>query len=518
MRNLTLIFVMLAMMLPYPGLAAPLDSPVTGSADYRLSQLVFSDDFANNSIGNNPSGWTVSRGDGVYGRVEIVHDSGLSTEKAVHVVAFPTEGASQKIQMRSAPWQLSDDDPEMIAIEYMIKWIDGQRGIYTYINQGDHRLILLTWGGDVVWHTTANGSRSVGVLDEGWNHIRIVADRVEESADLYVNDMVNPIARSLPFQSPVKSWDNTRLLITHETRPDDRREAYYGQFKVWTAQRVEPSPPAPIMRERDFERWESQLRPTPGAVAALAEYPVGIPFYQGVPVAEGALYPSQINHPTVGLRDGNGKRVPAVLSASSLWPDGSVRWLGVDGVWSQELAINAAEEGFPDYRRRYFESTPLNGPCATGLELSPIDALVVKDGQVYLLDKNGQPKVTLSPRASYIEIKEPKVILPDSMPDDERQYEWAQPLEALHPGAEPKPLNLRIRDHIVEQENDVYTVYRIRGDGGATFPGSGLEWQLRVRIYRHSPVVRMQMSWGLHWEPTRFALTQAEWVARLSRR
>ena len=242
------------------------------------------------------------------------------------------------------------------------------------------------------------------------------------------------------------------------------------------------------------------LRPTASAVQRHAQSVLGIPFYQAIPFAPGALQPSE----ALGLRAPDGKPVPALVTTAARWPDGSVRWLRVEGVWPYELDLSPVT-------RVIIDDTP---PAWSAKPRGVVRTLNVKDNEVHLLDENGAAALILSPQASYIEITKPKEILPDSVPDTERQYAWAEPLEALNPGGEIKPLNLRIRDCIVEITNELFTVYRIRGNGGDSSPDSELEWQLRVRIYHVTPVVRLQMSWSLHWDPKSYALTSAKWVAR----
>lgn len=241
------------------------------------------------------------------------------------------------------------------------------------------------------------------------------------------------------------------------------------------------------------------LRPTASALEKHAQSSLGIPFYQAIPFAAGALQPSQAR----AVYTAEGKPVPAQVTTAALWPDGSVRWLRVEGVWPSELDLSSMTKVIIDD----------NPSASTAKPQAVVHSLSVKDNEVHLLDNNGEAVLILRPQASYMEISEPKQILPDSIPDTERQYAWAEPLAALNPDGEIKPLSLRIRDCIVETTNELYAIYRIRGNGGDSSPDSELEWQLRVRIYHVTPVVRLQMSWSLHWDPKAYALTSAKWVA-----
>ncbi|MGI6082497.1 MAG: hypothetical protein ACOYEP_06480 [Limnochordia bacterium] len=258
--------------------------------------------------------------------------------------------------------------------------------------------------------------------------------------------------------------------------------------------------------------WKGYLRPTPATMSAQAEHALSMPFYQAVPVARGLLYPSHLLDSSQGLRHDSGAFIPASLTANALWPDGSVRWLGVDGVWPADLPLDVTNhQGIPVVLGDMSAAEAVRSESPP-----PVHGLVVRDGQVHLIDVDGRAVAVLEPLASYVDITEPKSVLPDSVPDDQRQYAWAELLEALNKEPRVHSLDLTVRECVVERENDLYTVYRLRGDGGETDPGKGLEWQLRVRIYRAVPVVRFQMTWALHWDPEKHALAQAAWTARFS--
>jgi hypothetical protein len=267
-----------------------------------------------------------------------------------------------------------------------------------------------------------------------------------------------------------------------------------------------------ILLAQQPSAWTGYLRPMPAVATAQAEYALSMPFYQAVPIAQGVLYPSQLPHSAHELHHDSGAPIPASVTANALWPDGSVRWLGVDGVWPAALPLNVTKRnGVPVCLGDMAAGKPVKlGPPP------PVGGLVVREGEVHLIDADERTVAVLEPLATYIDITEPKNILPDSIPDDQRQYAWAEPLEALNKKPRPHPLDLRVRECVVERYNDLFTVYRLRGDGGETNPGRELEWQLRVRIYQNIPVVRLQMTWALHWDPEKHALAQAAWVARFS--
>ncbi|MGI6610433.1 MAG: hypothetical protein ACOX4G_07965 [Limnochordia bacterium] len=496
----------------------------------RPHALLFADAFADDDIGSSPAGWTV---DDKYGQVEVISEPRLASGRAVRVIAppGPEASSSQAVIVRTPLWGPAAETAHTIAIEYQFNWRGGSNGIYHYVTKhNSHRIILPTYSEKLLYKPDGP-MMALAELKEGWNRVRLVANRESGEAFVYLNDMETPVAGPLPFRRPIDSWADTQFIMRLEANPQEPREMLYGDFRVWTLKDEIPShavgPPAevpgPPPREVSFTAsgdgvprhldWEGHLRPTVEAMTTHKERALAIPFYQALPISQGELYPSQLADATCGLRHGQEKCIPALVSPAALWPDGSIRWLTVDGVWPQHLPLDIAPDGGVPV---HFDETMPAGYTITESPLPPVDSLVVREGEVHLLGRDEQTVAILTPQAAYIDIIEPKHILPDTVPDDERQYAWAEPLEAVNQEGLPHPLSLRIREQVIEQDNDLFTVYRLRGDGGAALPGAGVEWQLRVRIYRDIPVIRLQMAWGLHWDPEKYALTQAAWVASFS--
>lgn len=479
--------------------------------------LFFADAFADDIIGGQPVRWTV---DDKYGHAEVISEPQLASGRALRVLApsGPEAGASQAVIVRTPLWGPEAEAFHTIAVEYQFNWRGGSSGIYHYITKhGSHRIILPTYSGKLLYKPEGTMVTLAG-LKEGWNRVRLVANSERGEVFVYLNDMETPIAGPLPFRRPIDSWADTQFIIRLETDPREPREMMYGDLRVWGMDgHVAPHAKAPVPEEpsrlpRDvpqLKNWGGYLRPTTAAIAAQKEHALAIPFYQALPIAQGELFPSQIPEVTYGLRHGREEYIHALVSPAALWPDGSIRWLTVDGVWPGHLPLDVSP-GLPVH---VDGSEPSKHTVGQSLP-APVDSLVVRDGEVHLLDRDKQTVVILTPQAAYIDITEPKHILPDAVPDDQRQYAWAEPLLAVNPESHLHALDVKVREQVIEQDNALFTVYRLRGDGGAVLPGSGIEWQLRVRIYRHVPVVRLQMTWGFHWDPEKYALTQAAWMAR----
>lgn len=279
-----------------------------------------------------------------------------------------------------------------------------------------------------------------------------------------------------PFANPSYSSDETR--ITHHTETlEEIRESTYD--------------------ERTWRDMDIKLGPTEVFTEGLS---LPVPFYQGIPLKEGELFLRGENvHLTY-----EDTVLPAYIRPAALWPDGSVRWLAIDGIWPEGLYV---KEGVSvklspgEYRVK-------------NLYTSPILSLRKDGNTLELISSEGKILYTLSPEAKVLRITEPKAAQSrdPSYLDERGQFVWAEPIEVLNPDGEPLSLSMSIRECEMETENSLYTLYRVRGDGGDLPPGNGLEWQLRVRIYHNAPMVRFQMTWAFHWDPDEYALASAKWI------
>jgi hypothetical protein len=250
-------------------------------------------------------------------------------------------------------------------------------------------------------------------------------------------------------------------------------------------------------------RVNAILRPADSFLEAYSEIQGSIPFHQSIPLARGVWFPSDKTKLIY-----EGKSIPARIIPSVLWPDGSVRWLSVDGVWPSSLELSS---------ETHMELSLENVPTWNDTSMNQIHTLRASGNLLELVDDGGTVIATLAPEAKVVEIKRAKRIgtdEPDYL-DEKGQFAWAEPINELNAIGKPSPLSMRIRECMVELEDQVFTVYRVRGDGGKAALGSGLEWQLRVRVYHNAPVIRLQMTWVFHWDPEKYALASAKWVIKL---
>lgn len=237
-------------------------------------------------------------------------------------------------------------------------------------------------------------------------------------------------------------------------------------------------------------------------VAAPALHPAAtaghaVAFYEAVPFAMGALKATQfpLSIDAEGVQS-------AIGTPATFWPDGSVQWLRVEGI---------APEGITKVKPLVI-STRQAVPERSAHPMSGVEVLG-EEAIVWTQSASGE-QIVLRPEASLLRISKPKPE-PSTDPewlDREGQYAWSMPHRELTEDGEPIPLQLRVREQVVEMENSLYRVVRFRGDGGASAPGNGLEWQLRMKVYHALPLIRAEMTWAAQWDVTEYTLVSAKWT------
>lgn len=224
---------------------------------------------------------------------------------------------------------------------------------------------------------------------------------------------------------------------------------------------------------------------------AIPDKPCPTVFYQAVPLAAGEL---KLKEPALARPSPESL---AILKPIAYWPDGSVKWLSVEGSVRGEQPADAL---------------PLALVPPPETVTSP-RKVVWGQSKITIQDEKGETLLSLAPSASCIaitQIKRPQPSDADSL-DEKAQYSWAAPLNELTAEAEAIDIPMEVREGVVEEDNAVYTLYRIRGSGSQEqgAPGSQVEWQLRLRCYHDIPLVRMQMSWIIGCDARKYAITSA---------
>lgn len=246
------------------------------------------------------------------------------------------------------------------------------------------------------------------------------------------------------------------------------------------------------------------LRP-PSAFAERAHTSdMPVPFQQTVPLAKGQWQPGARE---MSLLIVDGRSIPAAIQPVTYWPDGSVRMLRIEGVWPVDMPL-AEQMVARVVARTTADERPTSSDGAIVHRVTNVGGRAVA-----MLDERGGLIAHLTPRIGVMPIDRERPMAgsdPDYL-DQKGQYHWAAPLAELSKDPKPIALQPRILDGEIERMNTLYTLYRFRGDGGSDELGAQLEWQLRVRVYHHSPIIRTQATWKIFWDSERYALAEAAW-------
>lgn len=234
MRIHGILWVMLSLLLSACIVVAAPEMPGVDPAEPRL---VFQEDFTQDDVGALPSRWTTGSVTPERGVVEVVEDATLESGRALRVATHLLEGDSQAIHMVGPRWDLTGMDAKTLILDYKVKWVSGKQGLFLYVTTTGslHRMILRPLDGYLYYHLTTPGTLTVGPLNDGWNHVRVIADIDTQTATVYLNDMENPALVNAPFQREVETWDQHHLTIRAETHANEVREVYYAEFAVYVA-------------------------------------------------------------------------------------------------------------------------------------------------------------------------------------------------------------------------------------------------------------------------------------------
>lgn len=212
-------------------------APEMPGVDPAEPRLVFQEDFTQDNVGALPSQWETKGLTPEGGVVEVVEDATLESGRALRVATYLLEGDSQAFDIESPRWDLTGMDVKTLILDYKVKWVSGQQGLYLYVTTTGslHRMIFRPLAGYLYYHLTTPGTLTVGPLNDGWNHVRVIADIDTQTATVYLNDMENPALENVGFQRAVQTWDQHYLTIRAEAKADEAREVYYAEFAVYVA-------------------------------------------------------------------------------------------------------------------------------------------------------------------------------------------------------------------------------------------------------------------------------------------
>lgn len=208
-------------------MALALSVSVAGFANGSNANYLLVDDFKGSDIGEAPNRWRLAGQD--FATFEVVEDSQTESGRAV---LFTADDEERKVaNMRVTFSEAEAAAANTIAVEHKVKWVQG-RSINLYVTKSSHRLHWTISDGGLGYR---DGSRShaIALLENGWNTIRLVANRDANQAFIYVNDMENPVAGPLTFRTAIDSWVEAELIFAATTNPGEPTEILFGDVKVW---------------------------------------------------------------------------------------------------------------------------------------------------------------------------------------------------------------------------------------------------------------------------------------------
>lgn len=218
-----------------------------------------------------------------------------------------------------------------------------------------------------------------------------------------------------------------------------------------------------------------------------------VPFVKTIPFAKGEL----AARPQFSIWKNN-ETLSAIGKPVALWPDGSVRWLRVNGLRleGEKLdGLTVSEKSIPPF------------PANLSLRVNESE-----DG-ILVLDAEGETLTILRPSASALAVDLPKEKQPSEIDylDREGQYSWAQPVNKLSRAPRLQELVPNILHAAREEHNPVFSVYLFQGNFGPQEFARDLEWQLRAKVYHAAPIIEAEMTWVLGWPAKEYALASAKW-------
>lgn len=187
----------------------------------------FQEDFSGYEVGDTPSGWTVDKlGEG---SIKIVSAPELASGKAISIVSDPNDGGTYVTKPFINQHLLAD--VTSLVIEHRFKVIEGGNHIYImgsklFINwtaRGDENRFAYRQGGE--------SEKQIATFQDGWNHVRLEADRVSNEVYVYLNDMDHPILGSpFTFRETMETWTGSRVRFLSL---GGSNEVLHGDIKVW---------------------------------------------------------------------------------------------------------------------------------------------------------------------------------------------------------------------------------------------------------------------------------------------
>jgi hypothetical protein len=195
--------------------------------------LLFSTDFANDSIGALPSGFKTEASTQY---VKVIADKTAIGGKALQILADPENVLNLVIDEIGT-------DASIVAVEFAVRYPKGHAVNFHLWGVPEMPESWACWFIDArtnpylgYRYTDPNGTTRtlfINHLDAGWNKVTVIVDSSTDEAILgLVNESQEMSDGPLPMRAPVSSWKSMGFRIECTWR-EPLNEVYFDYIKIW---------------------------------------------------------------------------------------------------------------------------------------------------------------------------------------------------------------------------------------------------------------------------------------------
>gem|GEM_PF-6245191 len=186
---------------------------------------MFAADFSDGVLGETPAGWTRQ---GTNVSVTVAQDPKDATNQVLRVQA---SGEKRDVGFYAPRWSEDAAAATVVGIDFDILVVSGLANLYI-IAPGSTTIHLRVDADKILWRS----NNQIGALGDDWNRVRLIANRVTSTMDIYLNDMDTPVSVAAPFREAVGSWENAQIRFSNHVEPERPIDYYYDNLKVWVVE------------------------------------------------------------------------------------------------------------------------------------------------------------------------------------------------------------------------------------------------------------------------------------------
>lgn len=188
------------------------------------ARYLFADDFDEDELGAAPAKWKVYADSGY---VSVVSDA--ITGRAMRMMSDPGRQNTSASATLSGPLAA---EAKILVVEHRVYSSQEKNNMYVS-KDGSHRLHWWVSAGHLYFNRGVGNQRSsvkLGPLQEGWNHLRLVADIETQTVVFYLNDKA--LGEAMRFGREIDSWADAELIFSQSRSVEG--EFRYADVQVWT--------------------------------------------------------------------------------------------------------------------------------------------------------------------------------------------------------------------------------------------------------------------------------------------